>query len=57
MDEYLDWYNTSRISTTLKGLSRVEGRIPSPGPHRLVFSYAVQLSGPSSNLGYPFSRR
>ena len=26
LDEYLDWYNTTRISTTLKGLSPVEYR-------------------------------
>ncbi|WP_112230566.1 IS3 family transposase [Lentzea atacamensis] len=26
MDDYIDWYNTTRISTTLKGLSSVEHR-------------------------------
>ncbi|WP_433264173.1 transposase [Actinosynnema sp. CS-041913] len=26
LDEYIDWYNTTRISTTLKGLSPVEYR-------------------------------
>jgi putative transposase len=26
LDEYVDWYNTTRISTTLKGLSPVEYR-------------------------------